>query len=813
MSRKVRDWVCALLVASVALSALGAYYVDATFRYLNGNVNGAVNPAAPPYLGDATGATDSWTAFQSAAVSAGLAPNVAIPAIQLPEGTFALSRPWVLSTNILNSSPISQPRVYGAGRQGTIVKPTFVGPAIVASAFYTPTNYGVSIAPAIVGSGSSILFGAGSGPWGSSNAGAYFDLNENLPPTIGSFTDAGYFNGLSQWTIQFFFKDNDTTNMRCVWGSNGAWIRPKYTSGALFGLGRGGMGYFCVNASGKGIAMLDVGGTDYVLTGSATITQGSIYEGELNLDGSGNINFYYGTGGTVTRQAQQAGTSGTITQRVDENHTLGAACSAWPYSGCTHSWAGNIQSVRISNTARHTGPSFTQDTGNFANDGNTLFLWNFDLSEFPTAPGSAQVLPIAQTNNVAGVTAGNSWLALHDYQTGCCGGMVTLSDFSVLGSETVDILGNAVALDAERISPSAKYVGIETTPNSSFGSVFKDIYGIGMGDTSQLWALGGISHIQNFFQGTGAYPLVVSGGLLDDIFYSVNTTTLCGIALDNTNGISPVTVNHLDLDAENNGIFPPLCIRSEDGGNFTIDGSSIEAGNTAPQPFAQIIGDPQITLSNNVFSGLSANPGMPIVDSTWATTVFNESAFVVFGPNNQFQINTPGNNTWPQPLEAGFGNNFLTGGNNASYLVIGQRCSGQVTLSTGAGVFSDPCINMTATPVATCQPAGDTTTPVNAFKVAPPIAGRVVTDGVLASSTTVTSATAAFVAGDIGRRIHGAGIPDGSTPTFITARGSATSITISNAATATATGVTLTFDASSAVSAGTGTDVVNVSCQ
>ncbi|HEX7277339.1 MAG TPA: hypothetical protein VF244_08190, partial [Acidimicrobiales bacterium] len=74
---------------------------------------------------------------------------------------------------------------------------------------------------------------------------------------------------------------------------------------------------------------------------------------------------------------------------------------------------------------------------------------------------------------------------------------------------------------------------------------------------------------------------------------------------------------------------------------------------------------------------------------------------------------------------------------------------------------------------------------------------RVVTDGVTATNTTVTSATANFqaagvggVGGDIGASISGTGIPPGAK---IVAVGSATSVTISAAATATAAGVTLTI--------------------
>jgi hypothetical protein len=66
---------------------------------------------------------------------------------------------------------------------------------------------------------------------------------------------------------------------------------------------------------------------------------------------------------------------------------------------------------------------------------------------------------------------------------------------------------------------------------------------------------------------------------------------------------------------------------------------------------------------------------------------------------------------------------------------------------------------------------------------------RSVADGVTAASTTVTSATANFVAADVGATISGGSIPGGAT---IVSVGSTTSVTISAAATV-ATGVTLTI--------------------
>lgn len=70
------------------------------------------------------------------------------------------------------------------------------------------------------------------------------------------------------------------------------------------------------------------------------------------------------------------------------------------------------------------------------------------------------------------------------------------------------------------------------------------------------------------------------------------------------------------------------------------------------------------------------------------------------------------------------------------------------------------------------------------------VGSRVVTDGVLNSTTLVTSATAVFTQGDVGKPIAATGIPAGTTIASVT---SATNIVLSAAASATATGVTVTI--------------------
>jgi len=83
-----------------------------------------------------------------------------------------------------------------------------------------------------------------------------------------------------------------------------------------------------------------------------------------------------------------------------------------------------------------------------------------------------------------------------------------------------------------------------------------------------------------------------------------------------------------------------------------------------------------------------------------------------------------------------------------------------------------------------------------------PDQNRSVADGVLNSTTTVTSATAAFTALDVGQGIAGAGIPAGA---YIVTVTNGTTVVISAAATATGSGVTLTI--------GPGGDLTNSTTQ
>src|SRR5260370_39479359 len=125
-----------------------------------------------------------------------------------------------------------------------------------------------------------------------------------------------------------------------------------------------------------------------------------------------------------------------------------------------------MSSVQISNTARHTGNSYAEDTANFAADGNTFFLDNFDLNQFP---GGIAVAPITQVDAPA-----NAWMALHIGELGCCGGTYNVSGLNIT-SRTGGIYAGAAGTDIFPVTPKAPMYGNEISRNPR---VYKSLYAI-----------------------------------------------------------------------------------------------------------------------------------------------------------------------------------------------------------------------------------------------------------------------------------------------------------------------------------------------
>ena len=450
----------------------------------------------------------------------------------------------------------------------------------------------------------------------------YFDLSEILPSNINVQPYVGVFNGSSQWDIRLFFKATDLSSMHCLWASTGAFNTMLYNGGDV---GGGGMGYLCTEADGKLHGMLNVSGT-LVKVASGVLNVNTVYEAELNLDSSHNVNLFVGTGGTVSRVAQAASGGTAIVQRADENNLLGDGLPTWPYAlgNSVTNWQGSIQSVQISNTARHTGTSYAEDTANFAPDGNTSFLDNFDLNQFP---GGITAAPITQVD-----TPANAWMALHIGELGCCGGTYNVSGLNITSS-TVGIYADAAAVDISLITTNATMYGIEVSRTAGFNSFIHDITEFQGVDNSAggvvgILSLGGITFIRDvILNQANMFPIYTTGSSVVNAYIATNNRNMCSVGVETfAQGVNvlPVHLEHIVADTENGGTFPGVCISGP--GPVSVTGSVIAPSGTASS--VQLLGAVgPITLQGNNFLQ-SSNP---IVDTTYATPTAGAS--IVFDNN------------------------------------------------------------------------------------------------------------------------------------------------------------------------------------
>lgn len=576
-----------------------------------GTINGVINVKDSPYgaLGNNTG--DDQPAIQAAYNAACAAiqvypPAFSAPSVYLPAGIYRTLAP--LTFNCLYATP----RVYGAGRESTIINAMFVGPAVVGSSAKTfPSYNNVTVTSNIIpgGSGSSMNYGA-------IGVTGFQDLNETLGlNTRGGGNPHGPFNGLSAWDFQGHITVADTSSVHCLWASDGG-LNTGYGGGTVVLSGPtsslaapvGIMGFLCTGTDAKLYGALNIGGTMHSInSGRTRITSGKEYEVELNYDNAnGQMNLYLGNG-TVGRVAQLTGLSGTIIQRPDENNVIGGDLATWPYSNFGSVWHGSFQSLRISNAARNTAANYREDTGGYSRDGHTLWLEKLSQSEFP---GNAPVLEVE-----AGMGFGPWWQTWHDNGSGCCTGTLQMTDLAITGQDTIGVMGDAELIDVDNVAVIGSLIGIYTSNNSSFFSKISNS-NIGNAELTPLMMMGGINKATHVGLGVGAYNAVLSGNsIYDHFFFETNAYSVCGIAFV---GGGVIDARLIDFDSENEGSFPGFCI-SNFNSPITISESSFSTVGPlgAPVKLYGVVG--KIMLDGNeIHFPRSAGP-TAIVDASSAS--------------------------------------------------------------------------------------------------------------------------------------------------------------------------------------------------
>jgi hypothetical protein len=339
MSLGVRVHFAVLCVIVAALTGCGdskSGTTGASHDHLRADsVGGVLDVGAPPY--SAIPGTDAYPALQ-AAVNDACAQSPWLPSVRIPAGTFPLSQTVLVTCGT---------EIIGASRHGTVLHPTFNGPAFLLES----SALSLATGPALVGTGSSFV--------------------EARPPaTTINLSDVPTLalDGLSAFTAEASFSVSSydpnwgyasILTSQGVAGSGGPILAP----GMAFGLG--------IANQTQLLAYITINGTLYSMTGAPTIPSGTTHHGALTFDGAMARLFLDG------QVVATLSAPGTITQRPYEDVTIGGAGEAFEGGAFEYPIDGAVDSVRVSNVVRYTS-TFAAPTDKFQPDANTLVLENID---------------------------------------------------------------------------------------------------------------------------------------------------------------------------------------------------------------------------------------------------------------------------------------------------------------------------------------------------------------------------------------------------------------------------------------------------
>jgi hypothetical protein len=560
-------------------------------------------------------------------------------------------------------------------------------------------------------------------------------------------------NGSSAATIDAYVKLTSTAagNIVC---SNGSDAGSSTTYAYCLG----------INGSARFYAFMTVNGTTYTLTDTTTtLAAATLYDEQLTYDGT-TIRLF--TNGSLVASSAH---SGTITQPYYETATVGGGSfpNGFPESGAFNI-NGLIDGVSISNVARHTS-NFTPCNCEPTLDSNTLVIASFD-----------QNLHMLTQLQWYGAGDHSTWSYTRNFR----GGGVGSNEFDGLSfygrQGSIGLIGQGFLGNHFRHLTFTNMLSGIWEYGTDFENTWDDIYS---NATYIPFFMGGQSGLQYL---TGGIQLV--GGIVG-FRSSGNSVVADGLVVQSQSS----NIWNFDITGDTgDGYFDCFGCGADVencGSNYrgSLDLEGVETTSWTGGALAACPGTPAVEIDGGAFSGDSVFSGV-----NWGPA-FNSPEIIdmVNSPAGEARIVAP----------------FLADDiqwSNSPANVSVEPCKGNVTLSGGSGFFSNICLT---NGVPKCV---DTTTGTNTVACGPISAGRQVTDGVTTStSTTVTSATASFAAGDVGRKIEGGNMPANTT---ITAVGSSTSITISHAATASGTGVTLTFDGVVPLT-GTGSDVIRINAE
>ncbi len=276
-----------------------------------------------------------------------------IPTVYLSHGAYRHSFPWVISCQ-------NAIRITGDGDQGTSVTGPVNG-GLFPHFFFAPANYvaklGERSAPSIAAGGGHALSWDAGQDYFYSFKDAQGGSSEN-----GPWNNGHPLNGLGAFSFELYADFTAQKPGSYYIASSIGNDNNVNTFGALdFDISHGSPSSieFCLTVSNSGRKCA-----------RGRLTNDATHFIEGNFDGSYVRLFIDGA------LAQASAASGSIVQKASESFTLGTQ-SGGPFeaSGFGSHFVGRMDSIRLSNVARHTS-SYSVPSAKLSRDGNTMFLVN-----------------------------------------------------------------------------------------------------------------------------------------------------------------------------------------------------------------------------------------------------------------------------------------------------------------------------------------------------------------------------------------------------------------------------------------------------
>jgi hypothetical protein len=592
------------------------------------NIDGRFNVKNPIYGAKGDGIDDDTAAIQAAynaACAYAIANNTTnanlATTLWFPAGTYITSFPLI--------SNCSQPVTWKCESEGACMIQT-VSQGLFPIIMHEANSYlnGITTQAPILatslatGSGSSLNWGA--------NSQQYYDLKDAQSGLNSTgWANAKPINGQSALSVEGFLNyAGGASGAAYILDSNGDDLNlPNNASNAI-------QIFLVPGSPNKLAACLTTSGTGFAcVSGSGgSITAGTTYEFEASYDGT-TLRLFEGTPGSTTTLVGSVAMTGTVVQKPSEVFALGdgggLAIGGTNFSSAH--WIGKLDSIRISNVARHTA-TYTAPTTKFSNDGNTLILLN-NLAQNDT---------LLQVTNVSGAPQA-PWIPLHYYGpfgTGGTPGNVHANFVNLsLNGGSYDILGeNVLYTTLDHITATGASHDAVKFEDISYGTRIEHLTAAvtQYGESNLVLShTNGLTDLQWLFSTGGYYgaELIDSGGVYSMLFMNPSNTSLADLDIGGSTIFVSTAIHEMNVDFESGGTPIPARIWGQGaiefyGGDWQYDPSVnaiwVELNSVNAGLALSLFGGQVDILGTPVNPLISwKGTGSPATPATWINPIIN----------------------------------------------------------------------------------------------------------------------------------------------------------------------------------------------